>query len=92
MSTSTTPLLPKSQSPSEPRLIDYHESLRTVPWQTDNEYILSGYRRQLHSIRACLWSAIACERVSARANADHRDAHADDHDHDVCRRLAQRDW
>ncbi|RSH94841.1 hypothetical protein EHS25_004647 [Saitozyma podzolica] len=62
MSTSTTsrtPLLPKSQTPPEPRLTDYHESLRTVPWQTDNEYILSGYRRQLHSIRACLWSAIA---------------------------------
>lgn len=52
---STKPLLPK------PLLTDYEESLRDVPWQTDNEYILSGYRRQIQSVKGCLWSAIGCK-------------------------------
>lgn len=46
---------------TEKRLLSYEESLRLLPWQTDNEYVTSGYRRQLGSIRGCLWSAVACE-------------------------------
>lgn len=45
------------------RLLSYDESLRLLPWQTDNEYVLSGYRRQMGSIRACLWSAVSCESL-----------------------------
>jgi hypothetical protein len=48
-------------SPTDrPKLLSYEESLRLVPWQTDNEYVLSGYRRQLGSVKACLWSAVSC--------------------------------
>jgi adiponectin receptor len=40
-------------------LLSYEESLRLLPWQTDNEYVLSGYRSQLNSMKACLWSAVS---------------------------------
>nr|WRH23622.1 Haemolysin-III related [Naematelia aurantialba] len=53
---STDPLLPK---PTGPGLLSYDESLRLLPWQTDNAFVLSGYRQQLHSVRACLFSAFA---------------------------------
>lgn len=43
------------------QLTDYKTSHEKVPWQTDNEWILKGYRPQLYNIRACLWSAIGCE-------------------------------
>ncbi|ORY29742.1 hemolysin-III related-domain-containing protein [Naematelia encephala] len=56
ISMSTEPLLPKSP---ETHLLTYEESLRLLPWQTDNAFVLTGYRRQLRSIRACLWSAVA---------------------------------
>lgn len=46
---------------SQTGLLTYEESLRLLPWQTDNEYVRSGYRRQLGSVRQCLWSTIACE-------------------------------
>jgi len=42
------------------KLLSYQESLRLLPWQTDNEYVLSGYRQQLGSVKACLWSAVSC--------------------------------
>lgn len=54
----STRLLPVEQ---ESRLLTYDESLRLVPWQTDNDRVLSGYRRELGSIPKCLWSAVACE-------------------------------
>jgi hypothetical protein len=41
------------------KLLSYEESLRLLPWQTDNEYVLSGYRSQLNSMKACLWSAVS---------------------------------
>ncbi|WOO80443.1 ADIPOR-like receptor [Vanrija pseudolonga] len=63
-----TPLVPKhDRTPAhalnhpwhkKPKLLTYAESLRLVPWQTDNEWITRGYRPQLRSIRSCLWSAI----------------------------------
>jgi len=43
------------------RTTSYDESLRLMPWQTDNEYILTGFRMQLPSIKVCIWSAIGCE-------------------------------
>lgn len=46
------------------RLLTHDESLKLVPWQTDNDYILTGYRRQLHSVKACLWSSVSCEGLS----------------------------
>jgi hypothetical protein len=48
-------------SPPDSLTITYEESLHQVPWQTDNDYITKGYRRQLPSIRACLMSSITCE-------------------------------
>lgn len=54
------PLVPSSSS--KPRLLSYDESIRLVPWQTDNHDILSGYRPQLFNLRACIWSAIGCKR------------------------------
>lgn len=45
----------------EKHLLSYEESLRLLPWQTDNEYVRSGYRRQLGSIQPCIWSSVACE-------------------------------
>lgn len=52
---------PDPPGDSKPGLLSYSESLRQVPWQTDNDHILSGYRRQLPSIKSCLHSAFACE-------------------------------
>jgi hypothetical protein len=46
---------------SRPRLLNYAESLKAIPWQTDNNWIVNGYRPQLLNVRACLWSAIGCE-------------------------------
>ncbi|KAK4688529.1 hypothetical protein P7C73_g1583, partial [Tremellales sp. Uapishka_1] len=51
---SSEPLLRK---PTESMTIIYEQSRKLVPWQTDNEYVLLGYRRQLHTIKACLASA-----------------------------------
>jgi adiponectin receptor len=50
---------------SNRNLLSYSESLKQVPWQTDNDHILSGYRRQLPTIGACLRSAFACELALA---------------------------
>ncbi|KAI9632784.1 hemolysin-III related-domain-containing protein [Dioszegia hungarica] len=59
-STETTPLVPDASAGSNrAELLSYEESLKQLPWQTDNPWILTGYRRQLHTIRACLWSAVA---------------------------------
>jgi adiponectin receptor len=52
-------------TPESTKLLTYEESLRLLPWQTDNEYVLSGYRTQLESIKACLWSSVACESALA---------------------------
>lgn len=43
-----------------PRLYSYEESLKLVPWATDNPWILQGYRGRL-SIKKALYSAIGCE-------------------------------
>ena len=40
--------------------IGYYDSLRAVPWQTDNDYILTGYRRQIPSLSGCVKSAFTC--------------------------------
>lgn len=40
-------------------LLTYDESLKEVPWQTDNAYIQTGYRRHMSTVGLCLWSAIA---------------------------------
>lgn len=50
-----------SDAPSKPLTITYAESLRDVPWQTDNDHILTGYRRQLYTYKACIKSAFTCE-------------------------------
>ena len=42
-------------------LISYEESLKLVPWQTDNDHIRVGYRPQLYTFNACMHSAFACE-------------------------------
>jgi adiponectin receptor len=60
----------------EGKLLSYEESLRLLPWQTDNEYVRSGYRNQLGSVKACLWSTIACEsNESLMKSADEADVH-----------------
>lgn len=48
--------------PSEGPTTTYQESLAKVPWQTDNDYILTGYRRQLPSLAACVKSAFGCKQ------------------------------
>ncbi|EIW66496.1 integral membrane protein [Tremella mesenterica] len=40
-------------------LLTYDQSLRLVPWQTDNDYVLTGYRRQQRTIQDCLRSSVA---------------------------------
>jgi len=51
-----------ARKPNEPpELLSYADSLKEVPWQTDNDHILSGYRRQLPTIKSCVHSAFACE-------------------------------
>ncbi|WWD16362.1 hypothetical protein CI109_100788 [Kwoniella shandongensis] len=55
----TTNADPNVKAGSQDRLMSYEESLRVMPWQTDNEYITSGYRRAIPSFRGCLWSAIS---------------------------------
>lgn len=42
------------------RLYSYEESLKLVPWATDNPWILQGYRGRL-SLKGALYSAIGCE-------------------------------
>ena len=66
---SAEPLLPKRPfeihaGPS--RTLTYRQSQRLVPWQTDNEYVLTGYRKQAYSVRACVWSAVSCGSDSYR--------------------------
>lgn len=51
---------------AKPRLLTHDESTAAVPWQTDNEYVINGYRPQLYNIRACLWSAIGCKFMTGR--------------------------
>lgn len=46
---------------SESLTISYDESLAQIPWQTDNDYIRTGYRRHLPSIKACVGSAFTCQ-------------------------------
>jgi hypothetical protein len=48
---------PKSHFP----LLTYEQSLKEVPWQTDNVHIQKGYRRHLGTVGLCLWSSIGCE-------------------------------
>lgn len=58
------PLLSNGNGRSDTKLsrtITYEESLNHVPWQTDNDHILTGYRRQLHTIKACVGSAFMCK-------------------------------
>lgn len=57
---------PAGGKASKSRLTTYEESLRDVPWQTDNEWIVTGYRRQIPSIRGCLWSAVGCEYLNGQ--------------------------
>ncbi|KAI5454357.1 hypothetical protein NCC49_004412 [Naganishia albida] len=38
--------------------ITYEESLREVPWQTDNKFIRKGYRRRLRDAKSVLFSLI----------------------------------
>lgn len=42
------------------RLYSYEESLKLVPWATDNPWILQGYRGRL-SMKGALYSAVGCE-------------------------------
>lgn len=42
------------------RLYSYEESLKLVPWATDNPWILKGYRGRL-SMKGALYSAVGCE-------------------------------
>lgn len=65
--TETDPLVPHTQLTLNGKaipfrgkhgLLTFAESHKLLPWQSDNEYITGGYRRQLHNIRACIWSAI----------------------------------
>jgi hypothetical protein len=58
------------------KLLSYEDSLRLLPWQTDNEYVRSGYRNQLGSVKACLWSTIACKSITSLIkSADDADVH-----------------
>lgn len=59
-STSERTALLGTSGQDKPRLLSYEDSLRLLPWQTDNEYVRSGYRSQLGSVKACLWSTVAC--------------------------------
>ncbi|WVQ78671.1 hypothetical protein IAT38_000758 [Cryptococcus sp. DSM 104549] len=61
MMSDTTPLLPPGDAgkPSQSLTISYDESLRDLPWQSDNDYIRHGYRRAIPSIKGCLWSAVS---------------------------------
>jgi len=79
-SMSSEPLLPEDSSASgSSNTISHDESLRTVPWQTDNDSVMTGYRRQLYSVKACLWSSVSCElkiHVSGKtAHPDFADLH-----------------
>ena len=47
-------------------LLTYEESLKEVPWQTDNAHIRKGYRRHLGTVGLCLWSSIGCTSLFAR--------------------------
>lgn len=47
-------------------LLTYDESLKEVPWQTDNAYIQTGYRRHMSTVGLCLWSSIACTSSSVQ--------------------------
>lgn len=62
----TTKTMPNASLPSPPvkskgYTITYEESLREVPWQTDNRFIRSGYRRRLRDVKSVLFSLIGCE-------------------------------
>lgn len=66
-----------SRTPSDPSVISvakaeharhpssntltYEESLIQVPWQTDNKYIRTGYRRRLDSLPEMGRSLVACK-------------------------------
>jgi adiponectin receptor len=56
-----TALLGSQEPTGSRKLLTHAESLRLLPWQTDNDYILNGYRSQLNSVKACTWSAVSCE-------------------------------
>lgn len=45
--------------------ITYEESLREVPWQTDNRYIRKGYRRRLKDAKSVLFSLVGCTYLAA---------------------------
>lgn len=51
------------QGKSSGNTITYEESLREVPWQTDNRYIRKGYRRRLQDVKSVLFSLIGCESL-----------------------------
>ncbi|KAK8861715.1 hypothetical protein IAR55_002538 [Kwoniella newhampshirensis] len=53
-----TELIDQSAEDGHSRTMSYEESLKVMPWQTDNEYIRTGYRRAIPSIKGCLWSSI----------------------------------
>lgn len=46
--------------------ITYEESLREVPWQTDNRFIRKGYRRRLRDAKSVLFSLVGCEYMFAK--------------------------
>ncbi|KAJ9099228.1 hypothetical protein QFC21_004108 [Naganishia friedmannii] len=48
------------QGKSSGHTITYEESLKEVPWQTDNRYIRKGYRRRLRDVKSVLFSLIGC--------------------------------
>ncbi|GHJ90342.1 hypothetical protein NliqN6_6744 [Naganishia liquefaciens] len=50
--------LPSPLVKSRGYTITYEESLREVPWQTDNRFIRSGYRRRLRDIKSVLFSLV----------------------------------
>lgn len=74
---------PTESTPLRRRLLTYDESIRLVPWQTDNNYILSGYRPQLHNLRSCIYSAIGCESPTGRLITDIHNETVNIHSHSI---------
>jgi adiponectin receptor len=45
------------------RTLTYEQSLIDVPWQTDNRYIRTGYRRRMKNVGSALNSTFACKTL-----------------------------
>lgn len=50
-----------SKKQPESKTLTYEQSLVQVPWQTDNKYIRTGYRRRLFKFGDVAWSLVGCE-------------------------------